>query len=98
MRNLIFSKKAENDLEGIYRYGFINHGEQQAEKYMASLKDKCQILADHPYIYRERHEFNPPVRLHHHEHHLIIYTIEHDHVLIVRIRHERTDIINYLDG
>ena len=66
MSRYVFSKKAENDLIGIYRYGFLNHGEQQAERYQESLKEKCQFFADNPLFCRERDEFTPPVRIHHH--------------------------------
>ena len=93
----VFSREAENDLIEIYRYGFLNHGERQAERYQEALKEKCQFLADNPLLCRERDEFTPPVRIHHHKKHLIIYTIEADHILIVRIRHERMDLPQHLD-
>lgn len=93
----VFSKEAENDLKDVYRYGFLNHGERQADLYNDALKEKCRLLADSPYICRERDEFTPPVRIHHHQKHLIIYTIEADHILIVRIRHERMDLPQHLN-
>ncbi len=93
----VFSKEAENDLIEAYRYGLLNHGERQAELYQESLKQKCQFLADNPLLCRERDEFMPPVRIHHHKKHLIIYIIEADHILIVRIRHERMDLPQHLD-
>jgi toxin ParE1/3/4 len=97
MGRYIFSKETENDLQGIYRYGFLEHGEEQAERYSASLKEKCQLLADTPYLYRERHEFTPPVRIHHHKKHLIIYLVEAEHIFIARILHERMDVQSHLD-
>lgn len=98
MTSYIFSNEAENDLIGIYRYGYLNHGEHKAELYKEALKEKCQFLADTPYICRDREEFNPPVRIHHHKKHLIIYSIEADYILIVRICHERMDIPQYLEN
>ena len=92
----VFSKEAENDLKEIYCYGFLNHGERQADFYKDALKDKCQFLADNPYICRERDEFTLPVRIHHHKKHLIIYIVEADHILIVRLLHERMDIPQHL--
>ena len=97
MRQYVFSKKAEKDLIEIYRYGFLNHDEQKAELYVESLKEKCQALADNPFLYRERKEFTPPVRIYHHKKHLIIYTVETNYILIVRIQHERMDIQKYLE-
>ena len=97
MGRYVFSKKAEKDLIEIYRYGFLNHGEQQADFYTEALKQKCQFLADNPFLYRERNEFTPPVRMYHHKKHLIIYAVETDHILIVRILHERMNVEKHLE-
>ena len=40
---------------------------------------------------RERSELSPPVRAHPCGSHVILYTIEPDGILIVRVRHERKD-------
>jgi toxin ParE1/3/4 len=98
MGRYVFSKKAEQDLIGIYSYGFLNHGERQAGAYMASLKQKCQFLSDNPFLLRERDEFTPPVRLHHHKKHLIIYIVETDHIVIVRVLHERMNVEEWLEN
>ncbi len=92
------SNEAENDLFEIYQYGFLNYGERQAELYQQALKAKCQFLNCNPKLYRERDEFTPPVRIHPHKKHLIIYTIEADHILIVRFCHKRMDIPQHLEN
>ncbi|MCD2448889.1 type II toxin-antitoxin system RelE/ParE family toxin [Methylicorpusculum oleiharenae] len=96
MGRYVFSKKAEEDLIDIYRYGFLNHSERQANQYSDSLKEKCQFLADTPLVFRERDEFTPPVRIHTHKRHLIIYKINEDHILIIRILHERMNVEDQL--
>ena len=63
--------EAENDLTDIYVHGFLNFGETQAEKYFAELEDCFAILGNAPLICRERTEFIPPVRIHHHGRHLV---------------------------
>jgi toxin ParE1/3/4 len=98
MTSYVFSKKAEADLAETYRYGFVNFGERQADEYSESLKEKCQFLSDNPLLCRERDEFNPPVRIGYHGKHLIIYTIEHDYILIVRILHGCMDVQNHLES
>ena len=40
----------------------------------------------------ERRDFQPPVRIHHYEKHLIIYVIEDGGILIVRILHQNQDV------
>ncbi len=98
MSDYIFSREAEKDLIEIYRYGFIEHGERQAEIYLKSLKEKCQFLADNPKLTRKRDEFTPPVRIHPHKEHLIIYLIEEDYILIVRVLYKKMDVPNRLDN
>ncbi|MEE9398298.1 MAG: type II toxin-antitoxin system RelE/ParE family toxin [Methylococcales bacterium] len=98
MSHYVFSRQAENDLIEIYRYGYLNHGQRKAELYQEALKRKCELLADSPYICRERNEFTPPVHIHPHKKHLIIYTIETDHILIIRFCHERMNIPQYLEN
>lgn len=97
MGRYVFSKEAESDLKDIYRYGFLNHGERQADRYQKSLKEKSQFLADNPFLCRERDEFKPPVRIHHHKKHPIVYVITDDAILIVRILHDRMDTKQHLE-
>jgi toxin ParE1/3/4 len=92
MAKYVLSNKAEGDLAEIYRYGFVNFGERQADLYAEQLKAKCQTLSENPMLYRERDEFTPPVRIGYHGKHLIIYTIEDDYIFIVRILHGSMDV------
>jgi toxin ParE1/3/4 len=93
----VFSKEAENDLVEIYRYGFINYGENKADQYIETLKEKCQFLAGVPNFCPDRDEFNPSVKIHHHRKHLIIYVIENDDILIIRVLHDRMDIQQHIE-
>jgi toxin ParE1/3/4 len=63
--------EADSDIIGIYMYGFQNFGETQAEKYFLELEDCFQFLSENPLVCRERTEFNPSVRIHHHGRHLV---------------------------
>ncbi len=96
MKLYVFSKEAENDLVEIYRYGFINYGKNKADQYIEALKEKCQFLADLPNICPDRDEFNPTVKIYHHRKHLIIYVIENNGILIVRILHDRMDVQQHM--
>ena len=90
--------EADSDLIGIYLYGFQNFGERQAEGYFSELKDCFQLLSETPFVCRERFEFIPPVRIHHHGRHLIIYMIQDDLILIIRVLHDSMDIGRHLSG
>ena len=50
-----------------------------------------------PNLCPDRDEFNPPVKIHHHRKHLIIYVIENDDILIVRLLHDRMDIQQHME-
>ena len=97
MSRYVFSNKAENDLVEIYRYGFITYGENKADLYIEALKEKCQFIADMPNLCPDRDEFNPPVKIYHHKKHLIIYIVETDFIQIIRVLHERMDILQHME-
>jgi toxin ParE1/3/4 len=91
------TRKAEEDILQIYAAGSKLFGEPQADRYHESLAEVFGIIAMFPGIARERTEIVPPVRIHPHHAHLIVYRIEADgSVLIIRIRHGREDWVSDL--
>ena len=86
------SKEAVNDLRSIGQYTQQKWGKHQRREYLFSLNEKFSFLANNPLMCRERTEFDPSVRIHRHKHHLIIYLVNTDHILILRILHENMDI------
>ena len=87
-----FTAQADADIIDSYLYGFENFGRAQAERYEEDLRDVMDIIADNPYLAAERHEYSPPVRIHHHTKHYIVYLIEDAHVLIIRILRDEVDL------
>jgi len=65
---MIYKKtpKADEDILGIYAYTLEHFGEEQAITYFRSLEGCFEFLCDHPRAARQRDEFTPPVRIHHH--------------------------------
>ena len=94
--NYKLSNEADNDLINLYLHGFKSFGEAQAEQYYFELEDCIKLLSETPLMCRERTEFIPAVRIHHHGSHLIIYLIQEDHLLVVRILHDSADIQRHL--
>ena len=92
------TREAEHDLIDIYVHGFQTFGESQAEKYFLELEDCFEVLGNAPLICRERIEFIPPVRIHHHGRHLVIYVIQDDLILIVRVLHDSMEIARHLSA
>jgi toxin ParE1/3/4 len=97
MSRVIKQVQAEQDLLEIWLYTFNEWGEQQADTYLEDLSDAMALLAEQPLICRERLEFNPPVRIHHHAHHLLVYLILDDGINIIRVLHENMEIDGHLE-
>lgn len=88
---LRLTQEAERDLEDVYVRGALQFGTAQAERYSDALDACLELLAAHPAMAPERTEISKPVRAHPHGSHLVVYEIENDDVLILRIFHRRRD-------
>lgn len=84
------TRKATEDVRTIYRQSVELFGEQQAIRYHESLEQIFELLVHNPQIARLRREIDPPVRVHPHGAHLVIYKEQPEMgILIIRIRHGR---------
>ena len=90
------SDRADSDLKEIYKYSYVSHGEAQADRYYDGLIARLEFLAETPQIARERRDLKPPVRVHPHGRHLIVYQDREGHILIVRVLHQSMDIESQL--
>ena len=91
-----FTQQADADIIDSYLYGIVKFGRTQADRYERGLRQVIDIIADNPRIAAERLEYDPPVRIHHHAKHRIIYLIEDTHVLIVRVLRDEVDLARTL--
>jgi toxin ParE1/3/4 len=91
-----FTNKADADIIDSYLYGFVNFGREQADRYEQGLRQVIDIIADNPRLAAERLEYDPPVRVHHHAKHRIIYLIEDTDILIVRVLRDEVDLARAL--
>jgi len=90
------SKAAQQDIRDIGRYTQETWGAAQRRKYLTELEEKFRQLAENPGLAPERAEFQPPVRIHHHTRHLIIYIPDDAGILIVRVLHDAMDVTAHL--
>ena len=90
--------EAKEDLINIWSYTYKNWGEAQADLYHGELERAFELLADSPLICRLREELQPPVRLHHYNHHLIVYIEVESGINLVRVLHESMDYESHLEG
>lgn len=71
-------------------------GHEQADLYEAEMRSVFRLLSTHPEVARERVEFSPPVRIHHHARHLIVYRIEQDGLIVIRVLRDTMDLARHL--
>lgn len=76
---------AQRDLEDIWLYTAQTWSMAQADRYTDIIEDTFDRLLFMPEMARERREFDPPVRIHPSAEHLIIYRVEEDQLVILRV-------------
>ena len=87
-----FLPAARDDLEDVWEYTIARWDVEQAIGYTDEIEAACEILCESPLMCREREEYYPPVRIHPHGEHLIVYVMDDEGILIVRILHSHMDI------
>jgi toxin ParE1/3/4 len=90
------SRQADRDIIDIYVHGVAEFGVDQAERYHEGMVSVFELLAENPHLARERREFDPPVRLHPYQAHMIAYVVRDDGILIIRVLHGRQAWERYL--
>lgn len=91
------SKAASQDLEDIYLYGFLQFGEAQADRYVAMIEERIELLCKNPLLGRLETAITPAIRRFECESHVIFYDVTATHLLIVRILHGATDYLRHLN-
>ena len=79
------SERADQDVEDIAVFTIRTFGVQQAQKYHEGLKRSFEFLSENPLAARQRKTFSPPVRIHPSGAHVIVYVIDAEGVLIIRV-------------
>jgi toxin ParE1/3/4 len=87
---------AEQDIADIWSDGADRWGVAQAERYFDGMVDLFDLLSAHPEIARLRSEFTPPVRIHVYGSHIIIFEATETGIAVIRVLHQRRDILALL--
>lgn len=85
------TREADRDIEAILEDGIDRFGHARAVGYIRGLERAFEDLAAFPRMAQERTEAKPAVRLRPYGSHLILYRLEGDDVLVLRVRHGRED-------
>ena len=91
MKPLKLKAIAKTDLRNIARYSIFEFGTLIADRYMAGLEQTFDRIETAPDTYRVFEGIWPEARVANYKKHRIFYRIEADHILVVRILHQRQD-------
>jgi toxin ParE1/3/4 len=86
------SRKADADIEQIARTSLRLWGLVRAEIYVLGLHDAFERLSAFPELGRDASEIRPGVLRFESTSHVILYRIEDDGILILRVLHARMDV------
>lgn len=84
-RSYGIAPRAIQDLEEIWTYGAETWSVAQADAYLDGLTHAFDVIAGSPQLFRLRSEFDPPVRIHAYQSHLIIFICDDQGITIVRV-------------
>ncbi|MGR3290717.1 MAG: type II toxin-antitoxin system RelE/ParE family toxin [Paracoccaceae bacterium] len=87
---------AERDIVDIWVDGADCWGVDQADRYFDGMVDLFDLLGKQPEIARLRNEFKLPVRIHIYGSHIVIFETAKSGIAIIRVPHQRRDILALL--
>lgn len=92
MVELRLSASARQDLVDIRDQGTRDFGPTMAARHLAGLEARFALLRQHPFAGAPRPEFEIGIRSLAHPPHRILYPVDGDAMLIVRIIHQARDV------
>lgn len=90
------SNRAAADLIDIATYTAKEWGKAQALKYVSELRSRFIWIAKHPKLGTNRKDLREGYFCYPQGQHLVFYSIEQDHILIIGVLHKRMDYLAHL--
>jgi len=98
IRALLISKRAEKDLQEIWRWSCEQFGEAQADRYLDELDGGIRACGSDPEDGKQRDDVRPGYRSKLVRKHVVFYTVSGDNVLIQRVLHGSMDPPRHIPG
>ena len=89
MKYYRLSQKADQDLQGIFRYTTAEHSIEQAAAYLTSLEECLLLLSEKPGLAQSVDEIRKGYRRYLHRQHAIYFVIRDDYILVIRVLHQQ---------
>jgi toxin ParE1/3/4 len=97
MVKIILRQEAIDDLNDIWKYTKTQWSESQADKYYQTIKLSCKLIAENPNIGKTHNKISSNLLGLKTGNHIIFYSIlKGEEIEIIRILHERMDLISRL--
>ena len=80
------------DVRAIRQYTLDTWGEEQGDAYLASPNEVLRRVGEFPSLRRPRDDVRPVLRAFTFGQHVILYRVEDDEVIVLRVVHARQDI------
>lgn len=96
MKTLVFSPKAEADIDEIYDYTEEHWGFEKAEAYIFDLRDACRMIAEGRRSGKVITGLKRDYLALSFNSHVIIYLGGDDRIAIIRILHQRMNVRRHL--
>jgi len=97
-RRFVLTEKAERDFRSILRYTPQARGVRQRDVYADRLISAMGDFIKFPVLGAARDDISPGLRFHPVEHHVNYNRFNDDHVVVVRILHERMDVFTHVES
>ena len=88
---------AREDLREIWQFGADRWGEARADLYFLELSEAIERIGLSPLMNARTEELAEPYRRLFHEAHTVIYRVEADAVVVVRVLHQRRDMGRWVE-
>jgi toxin ParE1/3/4 len=92
MKRVVFSPKAERDLESIADY-IARDNPRRAVTFVAELRDRCSLLGRHPRSARRFPQLEASAHIFHYGNYVVLYRNLATQVSIERVLHGARDIL-----
>ena len=87
---------ADEDIADIETYGTLTFGRSRAAQYVDDLFAAFDLLAALPRMAQVHDDLPGQPRIYHFRSHNVIYSVEDEHALIIRVLHASRDIARHL--
>lgn len=92
---VVFTAKAESDVEKILDYTIKEWGARKARNYIDMLEQRIYALAENPKVGAVRDKLSPGVRSFPIEKHVVFYLCDKEEFVVLRVLHQSMDPLKH---